>query len=282
MDYTGGRALLSKGVPSLIPLRAHVITLGKESPEVGRMVDETPTEVWWMQVIILAGGKGERLRPITSDRPKVMVEVLGVPLLGYQVRWLQAQGITDIIVACGYRHEVIQDYFGAGEKWGVRMQYAVESTPLGRGGALKQAFRLLKEGEEICLATNGDVVTNVRLAPMLQAQRDSGCVATIMLVPFTSPYGLVDVDSSERIVAFREKPELPYWLNAGIYVFSRAIEPLLPDHGDHEDTTFPRLAAERKLGAFRSRSFWRAIDTAKDLSDIHRELEQRPLTSFPA
>jgi NDP-sugar pyrophosphorylase family protein len=235
-----------------------------------------------MHVIILAGGKGERLRPLTADRPKAMVEILGVPLLGYQVRWLQTQGITDIIVACGYRHEVIEDYFGAGEKWGVRVQYAVESQPLGRGGALKLAFRFLKAGEDMCLATNGDVVTNVRLAPLLQAHRNSGCVATIMLVPFTSPYGIVDVDPSEKIVAFREKPELPYWLNAGIYVFSREIEPLLPDQGDHEDTTFPRLAAERKLGAFKSRSFWRTVDTAKDLSEIHKELERQPLTSFLA
>src|SRR5256712_12699935 len=85
-----------------------------------------------MQAIILAGGKGERLRPFTSDRPKSMVEILGVPILGYQLQWLQAQDITDVIIACGYRHEVIEEYFGAGEKWGVRLQYAVEPQPLGR------------------------------------------------------------------------------------------------------------------------------------------------------
>ncbi|TMI76106.1 MAG: nucleotidyltransferase family protein [Bacillati bacterium ANGP1] len=235
-----------------------------------------------MQAIILAGGKGERLRPFTSDRPKPMVEILGVPILGYQLQWLQAQDITDVIVACGYRHEVIEEYFGAGEKWGVRLQYAVEPQPLGRGGALKLAFGLLRSGEDLCLATNGDVVTNVRLRPLIQAHRDSDCVATVVLEPFISPYGIVEVGEDEKIAAFREKPELPYWLNAGIYVLSREIEKLLPDQGDHEDTTFPRLAAEGKLCAFRSRSYWRAVDTVKDLAEVQKDLEQRLLTSFLA
>ena len=103
-----------------------------------------------------------------------------------------------------------------------------------------------------------------------------------MLEPFSSPYGIVEVGEDEKIAAFREKPELPYWLNAGIYVLSREIEKLLPDQGDHEDTTFPRLAAEGKLCAFRSRSYWRAVDTVKDLAEVQKDLEQRLLTSFLA
>lgn len=235
-----------------------------------------------MQAIILAGGMGERLRPFTSDRPKPMVEILGIPLLGYQLQWLQSQGITDIIMACGYRHEVIQDYFGDGEKWGVRIQYAIEPQPLGRGGALKLAFGRLFEGEDICLATNGDVITNVRLRSLLQAHRENKCLATVVLAPFISAYGIVEIDAEDKIVAFHEKPELPYWINAGIYVLSREIESLLPDQGDHEDSTFPRLASERRLGAFKSRSYWRSVDTVKDLSEVQKELEQRLLTSFLA
>jgi len=235
-----------------------------------------------MQAIILAGGKGERLRPFTQDRPKCMVEILGVPLLGYQLQWLSAQGVTEIIVSCGYRHEVIQNYFGTGEKWGVRLQYSVEAQPLGRGGALKLAFGLLPPGEDLCLATNGDVVTNVRLKPLVQAHRQSGCLATVVLAPFISPYGIVEVDAEDRILAFHEKPELPYWMNAGIYVLAREIEPLLPDQGDHEDSTFPQLARERRLGAYRSRAYWRSVDTVKDMSEVAKELERRLMTSFLA
>lgn len=235
-----------------------------------------------MQAIILAGGKGERLRPFTQDRPKCMVEVLGVPLLGYQLQWLSAQGVTEVIISCGYRHEVIEQYFGAGEKWGVRLQYSVESQPLGRGGALKLAFQLLARGEDLCLGTNGDVVTNVRLKPLIQTHRQNGCLATVVLAPFISPYGIVEVDAEDRVMAFHEKPELPYWMNAGIYVFSREVEPLLPDQGDHEDSTFPRLAQERRLGAYKSRAYWRSVDTVKDISEVSKELETRLMTSFLA
>jgi len=233
-----------------------------------------------MQAIILAGGKGERLRPITADRPKAMVEIGGVPILGYQLQWLHAHGVREAIIACGYRHEVIQAYFGTGEKVGMRIRYSIEDQPLGRGGALKLAFGLLSAGDDVCIATNGDVITSLDLGPMLKTHRDSGCLATVLLVPLVSPYGIVEVDARERIVAFREKPQLPYWLNAGIYILSRSIEPLLPVQGDHEDTTFPKLAGEQKLGAFKTQAYWRAIDTAKDLSEAHKALEQRLLPTF--
>ncbi len=235
-----------------------------------------------MHAIILAGGRGERLRPFTEDRPKSMVEILGIPILGYQLQWLQSQGVSDIIIACGYRSEVIQNYFGTGEKWDVRIQYSIEQQPLGRGGALKLAFGLLHQDDDVCLATNGDVITNLPLRPVLQAHPASGNLATLVLAPFTSPYGIVEVGGDEKIVAFHEKPELPYWINAGIYVLSREVEPLLPDQGDHEDSTFPRLAADRRLGAFKSRGYWRSVDTVKDLSEVHKELEKRLLTSFLA
>jgi NDP-sugar pyrophosphorylase family protein len=228
-----------------------------------------------MQAIILAGGKGERLRPFTTDRPKAMVEIGGVPLLAYQMQWLKAHGVIEVVVACGYRHEVIQAYFGTGDKIGMRIQYSIEEHPLGRGGALKLAFGRLPPGDDACVATNGDVITTLELGAMLQTHRDTGCLATVMLAPLVSPYGIVDVDSRERIVAFREKPQLPYWLNAGIYILSRMVEPLLPVQGDHEDSTFPKLAAEHKLGAFKSHAYWRAIDTAKDITEAHKALEQR-------
>jgi len=90
------------------------------------------------------------------------------------------------------------------------------------------------------------------------------------------------VDGDERVVAFHEKPELPYWMNAGIYVLSREMEPLLPDQGDHEDSTFPRLAQEHRLGAYKSRAYWRSVDTVKDMSEVAKELERRLMTSFLA
>jgi NDP-sugar pyrophosphorylase family protein len=235
-----------------------------------------------VHAIILAGGKGERLRPHTEDRPKPMVEVLGVPLLAYQMHWLQTQGVTDIVMACGYRHEVIQDYFGTGEKWGLHIRYAVEQEPLGRGGAIRQAYRLLAGAPDLALATNGDIITNLRLAPVIAHHQQHAALATIVLTPFVSTYGLVEVNADDRVIAFHEKPTLPYWINAGIYVLSRQAIEQFPESGDHETTTFPRLAEQRLLGAYKSRDYWRAVDTVKDLSEVSRELERRLLTSFLA
>src|SRR5450756_1656386 len=96
-----------------------------------------------MQAIILAGGKGERLRPYTNDRPKGMVEILGIPILGYQMQWLRTNGIREAYISCGYLHEVIENYFGDGGRWGMRIHYVVEDEPLGRGGGLKKAMRAL-------------------------------------------------------------------------------------------------------------------------------------------
>jgi NDP-sugar pyrophosphorylase family protein len=90
------------------------------------------------------------------------------------------------------------------------------------------------------------------------------------------------VDDNDRVVAFHEKPELPYWMNAGIYILSRELESMLPEQGDHEESTFPQLALERRLGAYRSRAYWRSVDTVKDMSEVAKELEKRLMTSFLA
>jgi NDP-sugar pyrophosphorylase family protein len=233
-----------------------------------------------MYAVVLAGGKGERLRPFTEDRPKPMVEIMGIPILGYQVQWLQGQGVTDVVVSCGYRHEVIETYFGDGERMGVRISYAVEANPLGRGGALRLALSRIPDSEEIVIATNGDVITNLPLAPLLEMHVSRRMLATVVLTPFVSPYGIVEIDGDDRVTHFREKPELPYWINAGIYAFSPAIRDHLPERGDHELTTFPALARSGKLGAYKSQAYWRGVDTIKDVNEVAAEMQRRLMGLF--
>jgi NDP-sugar pyrophosphorylase family protein len=174
-------------------------------------------------------------------------------------------------VACGYRHDAIQDHFGDGSAFGLSIGYSIETTPLGRGGALKLAFRQVPPEAEIVIATNGDNLNSQPLAPMLRQHERTGAVATLMLVQLRSPYGIAS-QRGKHIVGFREKPLLPHWLNAGVYVLNREFLEACPDVGDHEDALFPKLAAEGKLYAFRSKSHWRAIDTIKDLQEAEREL----------
>ncbi len=233
-----------------------------------------------MYAIVLAGGKGERLRPFTEDRPKPMVEIMGVPMLGYQLQWLQGQGVTDVVISCGYRHEIIETYFGSGERLGLRISYVVEQEPLGRGGALRLTLGRIPESEEAVIATNGDVITNLRLAPVLEMHRSRRMIATVVLTPFVSPYGIVEIDGDGRVTHFQEKPELPYWINAGVYVLSPAIREHLPERGDHETTTFPALARSGKLGAYKSQAYWRGVDTIKDVNEVASEMQQRLMSLF--
>ncbi len=225
-----------------------------------------------MYALIIAGGEGERLRPYTADRPKPMVEVAGRPILEYQVRWLHRYGVTHIVMLCHYKAHVIREYFGDGSHFGVCIDYSVEERPMGRGGALKLGYRLLPQDTDPVIALNGDIITTQPLDHLVQYHRRKGAVATVMLVPLKSPYGVVHVGRDGQIKGFIEKPILRHWINGGIYVLSPQFFALLPDRGDHEITTFPLLAEEGKLWGYRSRAYWRAIDTVKDLREASEEV----------
>ena len=230
-----------------------------------------------MQAIILAGGLGERLRPYTSDRPKTMVEAAGVPILAYQLALLKDSGVTRAIISCGYRHDVIQDRFGSGEGLGVQIEYAIEREKLGTGGGLKLALGMADLSDPFLLATNGDILTDMDIASITDVHVAGRNMATIALTQLQSPYGIVDTNDAHKVTAFHEKPLLPHWLSAGIYVLSPAVRNLLPDAGDLERSTFPHIAREGKLGAYKAKAYWRAIDTAKDLSEAENELAENPL-----
>ncbi len=230
-----------------------------------------------MYALIIAGGEGERLRPYTWDRPKPMVPVCGRPILERQVAWLRRYGVDRIVMLCHYRAEAIQEHFGDGSRFGVCVQYTVEEEPLGRGGALRLGYSLLPPGEEPVIALNGDIITDQPLDALLAFHRRKGAAATVMLVPLRSPYGIVRLAADGRVRAFLEKPVLRHWINGGIYVLSHEFFRRLPERGDHEDTTFPELAREGKLYGYRSRAYWRSIDTIKDLREAEREVQERGL-----
>ncbi len=231
-----------------------------------------------MYALILSGGRGERLRPLTDTLPKPMIPLDGKPILWHQVQWLKKGGVSDVVFLAGYSWEAIQEYFGDGDDHGFRAHYSVEETPLGRGGAIRKGLSLVPEDESRVVITNGDVITVEPLHALLEKfdhkrAIDPGHQATIMVVPFVSPYGLVHVQGQDNVEGFQEKVELPYWINGGLYVFSRDIESRLPELGDHETSTFPALAAEGKLGCLCSRGFWKSVDSFKDLHDAEEFLK---------
>ena len=141
--------------------------------------------------IILAGGKGERLWPLTNDRPKVMVEVAGKPILYWQIEWLKSHGVKKFVLAVSYKYEVIQEFLDHGKKLGIEVDYSIEDSPLGRGGAIKKAFgSKLVEGAEDVIIANGDIITKLDMTKMAKFHSEQNALATLLLVPYLSRWGI--------------------------------------------------------------------------------------------
>jgi NDP-sugar pyrophosphorylase family protein len=215
-----------------------------------------------MEAIILAGGKAERLGAASEGRPKALVQVAGRPLAAYQVALLASAGVERVIVSCSAGTE---DLF-ASELGGLGPEIvpAPEPEPLGRGGGLRFAAAQRREGGDV-FALNGDELVDLDLGAMAARHRETGAAATIAIAPLKSPFGIVNLGEGDVVTGFREAPELPNWVSCGVYVFGEEAVARLPERGDHEDTTFPELAREGRLQAFRNAGLWLTVNTPKDL-----------------
>jgi mannose-1-phosphate guanylyltransferase len=223
-----------------------------------------------MKAVILAGGLGKRLRPLTDERPKPMIEVLSMPIIEWQIKWFKKHGMNEIVICVGYLKEHIIEYIGSGTKFGVKVGYVVEEEPLGTAGALKNAESLLGGvRDEGFFMANGDILTD------LDPNRlRSSSTAALALVPLRSPYGVVEVDNHSNVLGFVEKPIIKdRWINAGVYHFTREVFEYLPEFGNIEVTALPDMAKGSKLlGVKYESSFWRSIDSHKDIEEATKEL----------
>jgi mannose-1-phosphate guanylyltransferase len=222
-----------------------------------------------MKAVILAGGFGKRLKPLTDERPKPMIEVLNIPIIEWQVKWLKKFGVKEFVMCVGYMRDQILGHIGDGSRFGVRVEYSVEEEPLGTGGALKNAKDLLS-GHDSFFMLNGDVLTELD-PTRLQVSGSH----TIALVPLRSPFGVVELDADSKVRGFVEKPEIPdRWINAGVYHFTQEVFRHLPENGNIEVTALPALAKEGKLQAVKYRNvFWRSIDSHKDIEEAAKEMQ---------
>ncbi len=226
-----------------------------------------------MITVILAGGLGKRLRPLTSDRPKPMIQINNTPIIELQVKWLKKFGITDIIVLVGHLREKIKHHLADGKKFGVNISYIEENVPLGTGGALKNAKdHIIQNGNSDSgfFVINGDILTN--LDPFTISEKGS---MTLALVPLKSTFGIVETNG-DLVSKFIEKPSIEdMWINAGVYYFSNEIFDYLPDKGNLETVTLPMLVEKQKLKAKKfSNNYWRSIDSHKDVDEASKEIEQ--------
>ena len=224
-----------------------------------------------MKALILAGGFGKRLKPLTNDRPKPMIEICGVPILEWQIDLLRKHGINEFVLCVGYLKEIVINRIGSGKKLGVKVGYSVEEDPLGTGGAIKNAAPLLSGPSFLVL--NGDIMTDLNPTKLVSGV-DSTSMGSIASVPLSSPYGIIEIE--DRFArGFREKPVLQdYWINAGVYCLSSKILDMLPENGSLETETMPQLAKEGKLQVTKYENVrWRSIDTHKDIEEAEKQFK---------
>ena len=243
-----------------------------------------------MQALILAGGKGTRLRPLTVYTPKPIVPVLNKPFLLYQIEILRRAGIKDITLSLSYQPDKIEHLLGDGSDWGVNLRFVTEPSPMGTGGAYKFAADSIRE---TTIVFNGDILTDLDISEVVRLHKEKNAEATLTLVPVENPsaYGLVETDEKGNVLQFREKPKPEEVaaltgknINAGIYVLEPTILDLIPkgENCSFEYNVFPDiLSVHKPFFAFIMKdNYWRDIGTPASYLEVHHDFLSGKIKGF--
>lgn len=227
-----------------------------------------------MKAVILAGGEGTRLRPYTYKTPKPMLPIGdgNKPILYYVIENLKRAGITEFIIAAGYMHEKITEYFGDGRSLGVRIEYSIEKEKLNTAGSI---LPLKDKLAGTFVVAMGDHITNINIREMIDSHRKSGCIATIALLKGKIPieYGVAEVKNN-RVIEFREKPAIEKLYNTAIYVFEPEIFKYIGEKEDFAKDVFPRLLKMKKeINAYIFEGVWYDVGRVSDYEKLNRELK---------
>ncbi len=228
-----------------------------------------------IKALILAGGKGARLRPLALHTPKPIVPLANIPFLFFQIDHIKRAGITEIILSLSYQPRKIIDIFGDGISYGMTMRYTHEELPRGTAGAFKAAENLI---EDTTVVLNGDVLTDTDLRDVIEYHKQKGADATIVMARVMNPagYGLVEADADGMVVRFTEKPAEDEvtgdTINAGIYILEPSILARIPSEGPQtfERDLFPALLQEgARFYAYLSRTYWQDIGSPQKYLEAH-------------
>ena len=218
-----------------------------------------------MQALVLVGGKGTRLQPLTTDIPKPILTLVDRPFLGYMIEWLASHGVDEVVLACGFLPDQLQEVLGDGAEGGPRLRYLVEPEPLGTAGAIKFAAPYL---EDRFFALNGDVLTDLDLTALWQSHEQRDARLSLGLYPVDDPsnYGLVDLEQDGSVLDFHEKPDPghsgPGLISAGAYVIEHEVLDMIPEQRNVsiEREVFPALVDDGLYG-LRLDGYWMDIGT---------------------
>ena len=220
-----------------------------------------------MKAIILAGGRGKRLRPITDYVPKPLVPLNNVPIIEWQIRYLKKFNVDEIIICTGYKTEMIEHFLDTKDNFGIKIRFSVEKTPLGTGGAIKQAGKSIKDKSFFVL--NGDTITDIDLRKLKKS------LNSIAAIELRTKFGIMETED-DKVTRFREKKEISnVWMNAGIYHLSNKVLKDLPKKGDIEKTVFPDYAEKGILNTVKfTNTKWYSVDSFKDMEECSLEVEK--------
>lgn len=220
---------------------------------------------------ILCGGYGKRLKPLTDQTPKPLLEIKDdYTILDKQILQFKYAGIKKVVLLCGHLHEKIKERFG--NNWQrVEIEYSVEDKPRGTLFAINNLFKNFEADNYII--RNGDVVCDANIKEMISEHQNK---MLMYLTPLVSPYGIAEM-SEKKIIGFKEKPVLNYYLNAGIYIMSNELKDILFKHqeGDIEKLAFPEIASSGLMNHYRENVFWQSVDSLKDLERVKSEYSNK-------
>lgn len=219
-----------------------------------------------MKAIILAGGRGKRLRPITDYVPKPLVPIKNIPIIEWQLKYLKKFGIDEVIICTGYKQEMIENHLNM-KDIGIKIKFSIEKSPLGTGGAIKKAGKMIKDKSFFVI--NGDTITNIDLKKLATKKN------VIAAIELRTKYGILETDN-DKIINFKEKKEISdTWMNAGIYHLEKDVLNELPNKGDIEKTVFPDYAKKGILNISKFKNAkWYSVDSFKDMEECALEVEK--------
>jgi len=229
------------------------------------------------KAIVLCGGKGTRLRPYTYTIPKPMLPLGKKPILEYVLQTLKNAGITEVTLAVGYLHEQIEEHFGDGKKFGMKLAYTVETKEMGTAGSIVPLSGQLKETFVVMM---GDHMSNIDVKALVAFHKKQGGIATVALNRKGIPleYGVADLEGS-TIVRFREKPIVENLVNSGVYVFEPKIFDYIKEGDDFANNVFPALLEKKeRISGFIFADYWLDIGRTTDYEQINQLISVIDLT----
>jgi len=226
-----------------------------------------------MKALILAGGRGKRLRPLTDKIPKSLIPINKKPLIQYTINYLKKFGINEIIICSGYKSRQIQNFLKKKKNFGCKIEYSVEKNPLGTAGAIRNAIKNLSD--ESFLVINGDIITNIDLKKILKKPN------TIAANELKTKFGTMEIKNN-KILKFNEKTDVQnVWMNPGLYHLSTGILKILPRKGSLEAEIFPKLAKNKSLHTVKFKNvLWHSIDSFKDIELSSQEINSKKYQKF--